>query len=91
MDQCCCLSRRQLDIPEQNHGWGFRTSLGEQTVQVAVERNADAVFHHRMCQNLIVRCGPEASFAYVNYIESTGAEQDCQLGGKILVKKQPKH
>ena len=80
-----------MDIPEQYHGRGFGVGLSEDAVQVAVEGYADAVFQNCMGQNRVVGRGTQAGVAYVNDIKPTCAEQRCELGRQVLVKKQPKN
>lgn len=80
-----------MDIPEKHHGRNFRTGLCQETVQVVVESNTDAVFEDCACQDPIVGRGAKAGISDVNNIESILAEQGCELGRKVLVKKPPKH
>jgi hypothetical protein len=91
LDQCGYLGGYQLDIPEQYHGWGVGAGLGEDTVQVVVECDTDAVFQGCTFQNLLVGRRAQSGVARVNDVKSKLAEQGSELGGKVLVKKQPKH
>jgi carbon monoxide dehydrogenase subunit G len=91
LDQCGHLGRRQLDIPEQYHGWGVGTGFGEETVQVAVECDANTTFQSCTFQNLLVGGRAQSGIAHMNDVKAKLAEQGSQLGGKVFVKKQPKH
>jgi hypothetical protein len=70
LDQGGYLGGRQLDTPEQHHRWGVGASIGEDTVQVVVECDTDAVFQGCTFENLLVGRRAQSGVARVNDVKS---------------------
>lgn len=91
MDHYGRFGRRQLEMSEEYDGRRIRPGLGEKTVQVPVERNAYSIFSHGKGEYVLIWRRSQPGFARVHHINPILAKQFSQPGGKIFVKKQPKH